>query len=166
MSRRATIQLTRQLLSRSQRRYASEGTHSHAQPVNEGFGVWLLIHPIVHHSSILTSPPQTGFYITLAAIPFSFIIYKATQAVKTGDDPFVTQFIKKYDYWLQTYRERNELHTKMVEQAGYDRLILQHSPKNEGVDYKFNEYVPRNIMISMKVIANAISQSFQYRITI
>jgi len=118
------------------------------------------------HSSILTSSTQTGFYLTLAAIPFSFIVYTATQAVKNGEEPFVTQFIKKYDYWLQTYRERNELHTKMVEQAGYDRLILQHSPKNASVDYKFNEYVPRNIMVLTKVIANAFSQSFQYRLTI
>jgi hypothetical protein len=118
------------------------------------------------HSSMLTSSTQTGFYLTLAAIPFSFIVYNAAQAVKDGEEPFVTQFIKKYDYWLQTYRERNELHTKMVEQAGYDRLVLQHSPRNEGVDYKFNEYVHRNSMGSTKVIANAVSQNFQYRLTI
>jgi len=116
--------------------------------------------------AILTSFRQTGFYITLAVIPFSYIVYQASQAVKNGEEPFVTQFIKKYDYWLQTYRERNEIHTKMVEQAGYDRLILQHSRKNECVDYKFNEYVHHSIMSSMKVVANAVPKSFQHWLTI
>ena len=82
---------------------------------------------------------QKGFYFTIASVPFAYFLYRATRSVEAGEEPYLTKVIRQYELWLDSWRDRNELHTKMVEQAGYDRLILQHSPPSKGVDIKFTE---------------------------
>jgi len=82
---------------------------------------------------------QKGFYFAIATVPFAYFLYRTTRSVKAGEEPYVTKVIRQYELWLESWRDRNELHTKMVEQAGYDRLILQHSPASKAVDIKFTE---------------------------
>jgi hypothetical protein len=82
---------------------------------------------------------QKGFYFTIATVPFAYFLYRTTRSVNAGEEPYFTKVIRQYELWLESWRDRNELHTKMVEQAGYDRLILQHSPPSKAVDIKFTE---------------------------
>jgi len=117
--RRAGLQSSRNILQRSQYRNASHDAHH--QPVNESFGL--------------------GFYLAVGAIPFSYAVYSLSRA--DGENvPWLTGFIHSYDHWRAQWERRNELHTKMVEQAGADRLLFFGSRTPEmsrPVDIKFQE---------------------------
>jgi len=134
------LQLSRRFLSQQQRRYASHHHPHHTEVVNESFGVRLYLLDIA--GPRLTSMIQKGFYFTVATVPFAYLLYRATRSVEAGEEPYLTKVIRQYELWLDSWRDWNELHTKMVEQAGYDRLILQHSPPSKAVDIKFTEYDP------------------------
>ena len=85
--------------------------------------------------------PQRGFYITLAGIPLLFALYKFSS--NPTDDltpPFFTRLIKKYSTYREAFTERNTLHTKMIEQAAYDRNLFQSTPGSKMVELKFPEY--------------------------
>ena len=84
---------------------------------------------------------QRGFYITLAALPASFAVYKFTQQ---SEDPYFTRLIRDtYDEYKTKWAQRNDLHTQAMEQAAADRVLFLNesaqSPKY--VDIRFPEYV-------------------------
>jgi hypothetical protein len=81
--------------------------------------------------------------LTLAVFPTAAIFYSLSRG--EGDDrPYLTKVLASYDHWLETWHNRNALHTKMVEQAGADRLLFFNSSDGKAarpVDVKFQEYV-------------------------
>ncbi|CAK4032039.1 Hypothetical predicted protein [Lecanosticta acicola] len=116
-----------QQLQRQSRRHAHDAhggsahDHHHDGPVNESFG--------------------KGFYITLAAIPVSLAIYKLSRQ-GTDEQPFFTRLIADtYNSYAIKWAERNDFHTKAVEQAAADRvLFLNESNQNvRHVDLRFPE---------------------------
>ncbi|TID17161.1 gb [Venturia nashicola] len=123
LSRRAAFQTSRALLRTSQRRSASHHAHDHhAEPVNESIG--------------------TGFYLFLGSITTAFVVYSLATPSKAGEESWITRKIRSYDQRLEVDKARNELHTKMVEQAGNDRLLLissrnPNTPRT--VDLRFQE---------------------------
>ncbi|KAL2758845.1 hypothetical protein ACRALDRAFT_1075252 [Sodiomyces alcalophilus JCM 7366] len=100
---------------RPARRHAS----SNAEPVNESFG--------------------PGFWTTVGVMPACYFIYQASQPGKDGEAPWMTRKINEYRHWQETWEERNHLHTKAVEQAGFDRTLFLHAPENRNIDLRFPE---------------------------
>lgn len=119
LPRRKVLQASRSLLHQQSRRHASH----HHEPVKESFG--------------------TGFYLSIGAIPVTYVVYKLANNSDAENLPWLTRFINSYDHWLEQSKERNELHTKMVEQAGADKLLLSSSrttTQSRPVDIKFQEH--------------------------
>ena len=88
---------------------------------------------------------QRGFYLTVAALPLSFAIYKFSRSTDGSSadsaQPLITRFIKSFSHWGETWEQRNSLHTAMIEQAAHDRNLFHSSPGSKHVDLKFPEYV-------------------------
>lgn len=80
----------------------------------------------------------------MGSIPTAYIVYSLSAPSKEGKESWITRKIRSYDHWLEADKARNELHTKMVEEAGNDRLLLissrnPNTPRT--VDVRFQEYV-------------------------
>ncbi|KAM0330076.1 hypothetical protein ACHAQA_004247 [Verticillium albo-atrum] len=103
---------------RQPRRFASDH-HHHAEPVNESIG--------------------KGFWGSLAVIPAAYLVYTISQPGKDGQEPWLTQKIHSYWSWQSAWEERNHLHTKAVEQAGFDRALFFYAEPNRDVDVRFPE---------------------------
>jgi len=121
---RSARQTRSQLLS-SSRRYAS-GHHGHDS----------------HHTGPTTESFGTGFYVSLAAVPTGLLIYSMTAPGKDGK-PYTTRMMADTlsDYKTM-FAERNETHTRAMEQAGKDRLLFltetsQGAPRH--VDHRYPE---------------------------
>ncbi|KAK5174086.1 uncharacterized protein LTR77_001166 [Saxophila tyrrhenica] len=62
-----------------------------------------------------------GFYVTLAAFPASFAIFKLTQ----GDDAVFTRWIRDtYNSYAVKWAQRNDLHVQALEQAAADKVLF------------------------------------------
>lgn len=80
------------------------------------------------------------FYITLAIIPLSIGLFTASRPDADGKLPVITRFIDSFSHYKEKWSERNTLHTKAVEQAGFDRNLFNSSTrKRRVVDLKFPE---------------------------
>ncbi|QPH01123.1 hypothetical protein C2857_005322 [Epichloe festucae Fl1] len=111
------------------RSYASEAHgHHKAAEVNESFG----------KGSIATIAVFFGGVAFYQLIP------------KKGEDSSVTNLINKYLSRKEDWEETNALHTKAMEQAGYDRNLFENtSNKHRFVDVAYPEalqsHAARNI---------------------
>ena len=83
---------------------------------------------------------QRGFYLTVALIPASLALYKLS-AQNEDSQPYFTRLINSFDSWKNDWADRNDLHTKAIEQAARDRNLFLNSPGTRHVDLKFPEYV-------------------------
>ena len=81
---------------------------------------------------------QRGLFITLAALPVAYGIYSAT-AGDADNKSALTRLIEKYHSYTEQWVDRNAMHTKMVEQAAFDRNLFQSSQGTKMVDLKFPE---------------------------
>ncbi|RKF55796.1 NADH-ubiquinone oxidoreductase 17.8 kDa subunit, mitochondrial [Erysiphe neolycopersici] len=80
------------------------------------------------------------FYITLSIIPLSVGLYTLSRPDADGKLPAITRFIDSFSHYKEKWSERNTIHTKAVEQAGYDRNLFNSSTrKRRVVDLKFPE---------------------------
>merc|ERR1712014_495291 len=104
------------------RRFASGGHGGHNQhPTNESLGAY--------------------FYVTLAALPASFALYKFTRA-RAEDQPFFTRYIRDtYNQYADKWARRNDMHTQMVEAAAGDRVLFlnESAQANRRVELRFPE---------------------------
>ncbi|TQS35203.1 hypothetical protein Golomagni_04385 [Golovinomyces magnicellulatus] len=96
-----------------------------------------------HYSS--PSGPQDEplgkqFYVVLSLIPLSIGLYTISRPDTDGKLPAITRFINGFSHYQEKWSERNTLHTKAVEQAGYERNLFNSSTrKRRVVDLKFPE---------------------------
>ncbi|TKA82747.1 hypothetical protein B0A55_01113 [Friedmanniomyces simplex] len=100
--------------------FKAEGGHAN-YPKNESFG--------------------SGFYITLAAIPLSFALYKFTRQ-DTTEQPWATRYIvDTYNQYAEQWARRNDTHTHAIEQAASDKLLFLNEVRNgpKLVDVRFPE---------------------------
>ncbi|PHH92442.1 hypothetical protein CDD83_7398 [Cordyceps sp. RAO-2017] len=121
--------LARQL-QRTARSYASDahGHHTPAQQANESFG--------------------TGSLLFISAFLGGCFVYNV--APRQGDKSAITDMIAKYISRPEDWEEINTLHTKAMEQAGYDRNIFENlSNTRRTVDVAYPEalqsHAPRNV---------------------
>jgi hypothetical protein len=86
---------------------------------------------------------QAGFYICLSAIPLSLAVYKFT-GQGTSEKPYFTRLIQDtYADYKGKWAQRNDSHTRAMEQAAADRSLFIHEANNttRHVELKFPEYV-------------------------
>jgi len=90
-----------------------------------------------HHHSPQEEAFGKGFYITIASVVGVLAVYKFTAGVD-GDSP-LTRLINKYSDDQELWLGRNDRRTVMLEQAGRDRALFQHTKKSGLVPVKFIE---------------------------
>ncbi|KAF2196882.1 hypothetical protein GQ43DRAFT_444728 [Delitschia confertaspora ATCC 74209] len=141
---------TRTTLSRHTRRYAHDD-HSHKQaPVNESFG--------------------TGFYLPLALIPSCYGLYlfsRPTEGAKEGEDkrPFFTRWLAKYTDYTKDWEIRNDMHVRMIEQAGRDKALFLHAKPTDTVELRFpdqfNVGSPYNVSAGSQVNLSKVIAKYE-----
>ncbi|KAI9809068.1 MAG: hypothetical protein M1825_002357 [Sarcosagium campestre] len=105
--------------------------HGHSEPVNESLG--------------------KGFYITLAAVPATFAAVKFFRDAEDGETPVFTRLLERFDRYQQKFEDRNTVHTRMIEQAAFDRNLFHNSEKrtqtfNLRYPETFNTGSPYNVV--------------------
>ncbi|KAK5990530.1 Complex I-17.8kD [Cladobotryum mycophilum] len=120
--------LARQL-QRTARTYGSQAHGHHAPvPANESFG----------KGSIFFVTTFFGTVLFYQFIP------------KEGENSAITNLINKYQSKAEDWAQINALHTKAMEQAGYDRNLFENGSSNQrypDVSYPeaLSSHAPRNI---------------------
>ncbi|KAH7061654.1 hypothetical protein BKA63DRAFT_527924 [Paraphoma chrysanthemicola] len=111
----------RTALPRQPRRYAhDEAAHGHGHaPVNEPIGI--------------------GFWGTIATIPAAWALYFVSRDSSDNAQPVLTRVINGYTETTEKWSKRNDLHVRMIEQAGEDRVLFMNTRPQEHVDMKFPE---------------------------
>ena len=83
---------------------------------------------------------QRNFYLTITAVPVVYALYAFTTN-DPGAAPLFTRMINYYSQYEERWKQRNTLHTAMIEQAAFDRNLFQNSERNQMIDLKFPEYI-------------------------
>ncbi|KAF4453842.1 NADH-ubiquinone oxidoreductase 17.8 kDa subunit [Fusarium austroafricanum] len=115
-------------LQRTARTYASDAHAHHKAPeVNESF--------------------STGSLLAVGAFFGSVLVYQFVP--KEGEQSAILSLIDKYTSRSRDWEDINALHTKAMEQAGYDRNLFENGGnKHRFVDVAYPEamtsYAPRN----------------------
>ncbi|KAK2606128.1 hypothetical protein QQS21_003411 [Conoideocrella luteorostrata] len=142
-ARQRAGQIARQL-PRAVRGYASEAHDHHKAEVNESFGKGSIATVAIFFSGVL-------FY--------QFIPRK-------GEESSVTNLINKYQSRKEDWEETNAMHTKAMEQAGYDRNLFENaSHKHRFVDVAYPEafqsHAPRNIQAGQLVNLDHVVEHYR-----
>lgn len=81
---------------------------------------------------------QTGSIIAVSAFFGSVLFYQFVP--KDGENSAITNLINKYLSRAEDWQEINALHTKAMEQAGFDRNLFENaSSKHRWVDVSYPE---------------------------
>ncbi|TAQ83350.1 hypothetical protein B7494_g8326 [Chlorociboria aeruginascens] len=91
-----------------------------------------------HHAEAKDEPIGVSFYIILAAIPISLGVYSLSRP-KDGKPAALTKLIENWAYYGDKWADRNTLHTKMIEQAAFDRNLFQSSKASGHIELRFPE---------------------------
>jgi hypothetical protein len=84
---------------------------------------------------------QNGFYFTIATIPAAWGLWYISRSSDDSSQPFLTRMIDGYTETAEKWSKRNDLHVRMIEQAGEDRVLFMNTKPHEHVEMKFPEYV-------------------------
>lgn len=68
-------------------------------------------------------------------------LYAVSRNNADSDQPFLTRMMSKYAEAEEKRTRRNDIHVRMIEQAGEDRVLFANSRPQEYVDMRFPEYV-------------------------
>jgi len=84
---------------------------------------------------------QRSFYLALAAVPTSYILYKISRpGTDQSPHPF-TRIINGYADLQSTWVERNAMHTKAVERVAHEKNLFFNTPQPNHHELRFPEYV-------------------------
>ncbi|KAK5183889.1 hypothetical protein LTR16_010042, partial [Cryomyces antarcticus] len=92
--------------------------------------------PPTHRFHISNTLKQKGFYIAVGLLPLSFALYRFSR-MNTDEQPAFTRWINSYSNWKEKWTDRNDLHTRMIEQAGADRNLFLNTMGSGKVNLKF-----------------------------
>jgi hypothetical protein len=81
-----------------------------------------------------------GFWGAVACIPAAWAIYYVARD-SDSSQPFLTRMIGGYTESTEKLAKMSDLHTRMLEQAGEDRVLFNNTKPHEHVNMKFPEYV-------------------------
>jgi predicted double-glycine peptidase len=77
-------------------------------------------------------------------VPVAFLGLNYATSTSGGKEPYLTRLITNtYNKYANTWAERNNTHTDMIEQAAADRVLFLNEASNavRHVDLRFPEYV-------------------------
>jgi len=63
------------------------------------------------------------FYTALAIPPVMYALWRLSRT-ENGEEPALTKFLRSFDSWQDAYRERGELHARLVQQAADDKILF------------------------------------------
>ncbi|KAF2133043.1 hypothetical protein P153DRAFT_284319 [Dothidotthia symphoricarpi CBS 119687] len=138
---------SRTTLPRQPRRYAhDEHSHGHGHgPVNEPMG--------------------KGFWFTMLTIPAGWAVYFVSRNSDDNTQPFFTRMIEKYTDAQDKWARRNDIHVRMIEQAGDDRVLFMNTKPQEFVDMKFPEIMnvgsPYNVPAGSQVQMDKVIEKYK-----
>ncbi|KAF1912224.1 hypothetical protein BDU57DRAFT_559505 [Ampelomyces quisqualis] len=118
-------------LPRQPRRYHGD-KHAHDEHAHNEHGHG-------HGHEPVNEPMGRGFYATVACIPAAWALYYASRNASEDSQPFLTRMINRYTATSELWARRNDLHVRMIEQAGEDRVLFQNSKPCDHVDMRFPE---------------------------
>jgi hypothetical protein len=70
-----------------------------------------------------------------------FAVYFISRKNSDDSEPFITRMINGYTESSEKWSKRNDLHVRMIEQAGEDRVLFMNTTPHDHVNMKFPEYV-------------------------
>ncbi|KAH9878840.1 hypothetical protein J1614_002274 [Plenodomus biglobosus] len=144
----AAARTTRTPLSRQSRRYAhDEHAHGHA------------------HASA-DEPMGKGFYATIAVIPAGWAIYYVSRKNADDSDTYFTRMIKNATTgWNDKWTAQNDLHVRMIEQAGEDRVLFLKTQHVDHVEMRFPEIMnvgsPYNVPAGSQVDMQQVIEKYK-----
>ena len=87
----------------------------------------LFFSPSAFHATNLTlSEIQRNFFLTITALPLGLALYTFSTS-DTSSTPWLTRVIHYYSDYKDEWTRRNELHTRAVEEAAFDRNLFLNS---------------------------------------
>jgi hypothetical protein len=89
----------------------------------------------------------------MASIPAAWAVYFVSRNSSDNSQPFFTRMIDGYTETSEKWSKRNDLHVRMIEQAGEDRVLFQNTRPYEHVEMKFPEYVDPRLIDSPSGVA-------------
>ncbi|EUC41705.1 hypothetical protein COCMIDRAFT_40162 [Bipolaris oryzae ATCC 44560] len=143
----AAARTSRTPLSRQSRRYAHDEAHGHASPA-------------------VDEPMGWGFYGTIAVIPAGLALYSLSRTDGDDSKPYFTRLIADattglHDKWTT----QNDLHVRMIEQAGEDRVLFLNTKPQEHVEMKFPEIMnvgsPYNVPAGSQVQMDKVIEKYK-----
>lgn len=72
--------------------------------------------------------------------------YVFSRTSPDGEPGRIAKLINSYSELKETLEDRNALHTKAVEQAGFDKNLFYSSPGSAHIDLRFPEYETLPVM--------------------
>ena len=89
-----------------------------------------------------TAHIQTGFYIFAAAVPLSYAGYAISRPGPNGEPSSVEKWLRGFESLNDTWAERNDIRTRLIEQAAHDKHLFFYAGRSTHVELKMPEYVP------------------------
>jgi hypothetical protein len=120
--------------------------HHAPPPQPERLGVRVFLSVNIRTNS---NRKQTAFFVALGAVPASIFFYTISRPDADGKPKGISSLIGKYTDMADTWKERNELRTAMIEQACHDKHLLYNAPRNKHIELKFPEYASFFNIISL-----------------
>ncbi|KAF5844270.1 hypothetical protein GGP41_002792 [Bipolaris sorokiniana] len=143
----AAARTSRTPLSRQSRRYAHDEAHGHASPA-------------------VDEPMGWGFWGTIGVIPAGLALYSISRTDGDDSKPYFTRLISDattglHDKWTA----QNDLHVRMIEQAGEDRVLFLNTKPQEHVEMKFPEIMnvgsPYNVPAGSQVQMDKVIEKYK-----
>ncbi|KAF2705340.1 hypothetical protein K504DRAFT_537405 [Pleomassaria siparia CBS 279.74] len=142
-----TIRKGRTTLPRQSRRYAhDEHAHApHTPPASEGFG--------------------KGFWGTIALIPLGWGLYFVSRPESADSPPLITRWINEYTSNQEKNAAINDLHVRIMDQVGSDRVLFQKTWQQEHIEMRFPEIMnvgsPFNVVAGSQVNMDKVIEKYQ-----
>jgi hypothetical protein len=107
--------------------------------------IWWIFSAVVYILALTNDliSRQPGFYISLATLTTSFILYRLTQSTEmSGSHSWISSLIEKWTPSERIWEERNAIRTAAMEKAAEDRHLFLGARPNDTIDLLSQEYVP------------------------
>ncbi|KAI5861814.1 hypothetical protein GGS23DRAFT_575016 [Durotheca rogersii] len=118
-------------LSRS---YASGGHDSHGSSHDHHDH-----HDDHHHAPEVDEHLGFGFYAFATALPVCYVGYSVSRPGANGEPSSLSKWIQSYEYLGGEWEVRNNLRTRLIEQAAHDKHLFNHAGRNTHIELKTPE---------------------------
>ncbi|KAL6159414.1 hypothetical protein ACJQWK_05752 [Exserohilum turcicum] len=136
-------------LSRQSRRYAHDEAHAHG-----------------HATPAVDEPIGYGFWMTIGVIPAGLALYSISRNNGDNSEPYFTRMIASATAGMhEKWTSQNDLHVRMIEQAGEDRVLFLNTKPQEHVEMKFPEIMnvgsPYNVPAGSQVQLDKVIEKYK-----